>query len=78
MGELVPVGYSFADQHINKIIFEAAERGLKIFIVDPTRAMLITKIPNYNPPPKIKAAIAGASSRPYVGETALPSRSRMA
>jgi hypothetical protein len=61
---LMVIGYSFADQHINKIIFEAAEKGLKIFIVDPTGAMLITKIPNYNPSLKIKAAVVGASSRP--------------
>jgi SIR2-like domain len=61
---LMVIGYSFADHHINKIIFEAAERGLKIFIVDPVGAMLITKIPNYSPPPNIKAAIVGASNRP--------------
>jgi len=61
---LMVIGYSFADHHINTIIFEAAEKGLKIFIADPEGAMLITKIPNYNPPPKIKAAIIGASSRP--------------
>lgn len=61
---LMVIGYSFADHHINKVIFEAAEKGLKIFIVDPAGATLITKIPNYNPGPKIKAAIVGASSRP--------------
>lgn len=61
---LMVIGYSFADHHINKVIFEAAEKGLKIFIVDPAGATLITKIPNYGPGPKIKAAIVGASSRP--------------
>jgi hypothetical protein len=63
---LMIIGYSFADRHINKVIFDAAEAGLKLFLVDPHGATTIGSNPavQYNPGPKIKNAIVGASSRP--------------
>lgn len=41
---LVVVGYSFSDEHINKMILEAAERGsLKMFVVHPRGRGILVK-----------------------------------
>jgi hypothetical protein len=63
---LMIIGYSFADAHINKMIFTAIENGLKIFLVGPEGAMTIgsNKSVPLNPGQNIKDAIVGASSRP--------------
>jgi hypothetical protein len=64
---LMIIGYSFADAHINKMIFEAiAKSGLKIFLVGPDGATTIGANKSFplNPGPTIKNAIVGASSRP--------------
>jgi hypothetical protein len=64
---LMVIGYSFADAHINRIIFDAIENsGLKVFIVGPDGAKTIGANESFplNPPQTIKDAIVGASSRP--------------
>jgi hypothetical protein len=61
---LMVIGYSFADAHVNKIIFEAVDNGLKLFLVGPDGATTISANKFLNPPQKIKDAIVGASSRP--------------
>jgi len=64
---LMIIGYSFADGHINKMIFDAIENsGLKIFLVGPDGATTIGANKSFplNPGPQIKNAIVGASSRP--------------
>ena len=41
---LVVIGYSFSDEHINKMILEAAERGtLKMFVVHPNGRGILVK-----------------------------------
>ena len=51
---LVVVGYSFSDEHINKMILEAAERGsLKMFVVHPRgRGILVKQGAAMIPPPE--------------------------
>jgi hypothetical protein len=51
---LVVVGYSFNDEHINKMILEAAERGsLKMFVVHPRgRGILVKQSAAMIPPPE--------------------------
>ena len=51
---LVAVGYSFSDEHINKMILEAAERGsLKMFVVHPQgRGILVKQGAAMIPPPE--------------------------
>jgi hypothetical protein len=51
---LVVIGYSFSDEHINKMILEAAERGtLKMFIVHPRgRGILVKQGSAMIPPPE--------------------------
>jgi hypothetical protein len=63
---LMVIGYSFADAHINKIIFDAVENGLKLFLVGPDGATTIGANKSFplNPGQQIKDAIVGASSRP--------------
>jgi hypothetical protein len=63
---LMIIGYSFADAHINKMIFAAIENGLKMFLVGPDGATTIGANKSFplNPGPTIKNAIVGASSRP--------------
>lgn len=63
---LMVIGYSFADAHINKIIFDAVENGLKLFLVGPDGATTIGANKSFplNPSQTIKDAIVGASSRP--------------
>lgn len=64
---LMVIGYSFADAHINKIIFDAIENsGLKLFLVGPDGAATIGANKSFplNPGYKIRNAIVGASSRP--------------
>jgi hypothetical protein len=64
---LMVIGYSFADAHINRIIFDAIKNsGLKIFLVGPDGALTIGANKSFplNPPQIIKKAIIGASSRP--------------
>jgi hypothetical protein len=63
---LMVIGYSFADAHINKMIFDAIENGLKLFLVGPDGATTIgaNKSFNLNPGQNVKDAIVGASSRP--------------
>jgi hypothetical protein len=64
---LMVIGYSFADAHINKMIFEAIENSrLKLFLVGPDGATTIGANKSFplNPGQTIKNAIVGASSRP--------------
>ena len=63
---LMVIGYSFADRHINRMIFDAIEnRGLKLFIVGPNGARTIwEENKTINPGQPVKNAIVGASSRP--------------
>jgi SIR2-like domain len=63
---LMVVGYSFADAHINKMIFDAIENGLKLFLIGPDGATTIGANRSFplNPGPTIRNAIVGASSRP--------------
>jgi hypothetical protein len=64
---LMVIGYSFADAHINKIIFDAIENsGLKLFLVGPDGAATIGANKSFplNPGYNIRNAIVGASSRP--------------
>jgi hypothetical protein len=63
---LMIIGYSFADAHINKMIFEAIDAGLKIFLIGPDGADTIGANKSFplNPGPAIKNAIIGASRRP--------------
>lgn len=64
---LMVIGYSFADAHINKVIFDAIRNsGLKLFLVGPDGATTIGSNKSFqlNPPQDIKNAIVGASSRP--------------
>lgn len=64
---LMVIGYSFADAHINKMIFDAIQNsGLKHFLVGPDGATTIgaNKSLPLNPSQTIKNAIVGASSRP--------------
>jgi hypothetical protein len=63
---LMVIGYSFADHHINKMIFDAIEhRGLKMFIVGPNGAKTIWEENKHiNPGQPVKKGIVGASSRP--------------
>jgi SIR2-like domain len=51
---LVVIGYSFSDEHINKMILEAAERGpLKMFVVHPNgRGILVKQGAAMIPPPE--------------------------
>jgi hypothetical protein len=40
---LMVIGYSFSDAHINTVIGEGVERGLKIFIIDPDGVDVLAK-----------------------------------
>jgi hypothetical protein len=65
---LMIIGYSFGDSHINRMIVEGVEVGLKLFIVDPLGANVIgsnTSLP-FNPGFSIKNSIIGASRRPLL------------
>jgi hypothetical protein len=56
---LMVIGYSFRDDHINKAILNAVEKGLEVFIIDPAGVdVLIT-----NDAAKIRSAVIGASRR---------------
>jgi hypothetical protein len=63
---LMVIGYGFADAHINKMIFDAIDNGLKLFLVGPDGAATIGSNKSFrlNPGQNIKNAIVGASSRP--------------
>jgi hypothetical protein len=43
---LMIIGYSFGDAHINKMIFDGIETGLRIFIIDPLGADVIGSNPS--------------------------------
>lgn len=43
-GRLMVIGYGFRDQHINQAIFEGAQKGLEMFIVDPRGADLAIEL----------------------------------
>jgi hypothetical protein len=62
---LMIIGYSFGDAHINKVIFDGIEAGLKIFIIDPRGVDVIGSNPSLplNPGFPIRNAIIGASRR---------------
>jgi hypothetical protein len=51
---LVVLGYSFSDEHINKMILKAAERGmLKMFVIHPNgRGILVKQGAAMIPPPE--------------------------
>lgn len=62
---LMIIGYSFGDAHVNKMIFDGIETGLRIFIVDPCGVDVVgsnTSLP-LNPGFTIRNAIIGASRR---------------
>jgi hypothetical protein len=62
------IGYSFGDAHINKMIFDGIEAGLKMFIIDPLGVDVIgsnSSLP-LNPGFPIRNAIIGASRRPLL------------
>jgi hypothetical protein len=64
---LMVIGYSFADAHINRMIFDAVENsGLKLFLAGPDGATTIGANKSFplNPSQTIKNSIVGASSRP--------------
>lgn len=65
---LMIIGYSFGDAHINKMIFDGIEAGLRIFIVDPLGVDVIGSNPSLplNPGFPIRNAIIGASRRPLL------------
>jgi SIR2-like domain len=62
---LMIIGYSFGDHHINRMIFDGIEAGLKLFIIDPLGADVIGTNPSLplNPSFKIRNSIIGASRR---------------
>ncbi len=67
---LMVIGYSFGDEHINRLIMEAASRrSLGIFIIDPLGADVIDKnrdVPIYSPDPLFTVLhphLIGASRR---------------
>jgi hypothetical protein len=65
---LMIIGYSFGDAHINKMIFDGIEAGLKIFIIDPLGVDVMgsnASLP-LNPGFSIRNAIIGASRRPLL------------
>jgi hypothetical protein len=37
---LMVIGYGFRDEHINECLFEGAERGLEMFVIDPRGSAL--------------------------------------
>jgi hypothetical protein len=41
--KLMVIGYSFGDEHINKVIQDGVARGLKIFVIDPKGVDVIDK-----------------------------------
>jgi len=41
--KLMVIGYSFSDEHINDAIINAAQAGLKIFLVDPSGEKILDK-----------------------------------
>ena len=59
------IGYSFGDAHINKMIFDGIEAGLKIFVIDPLGVDVIGSNPSLplNPGFSVRNAIIGASRR---------------
>jgi hypothetical protein len=66
---LVVIGYSFSDEHINKMILEAAERGtLKMFVVHPNGRGILVKqgAAMITPPEPLRDDIPslGESTRP--------------
>lgn len=65
---LMIIGYSFGDHHINKMIFDGIEVGLKLFIIDPLGADVIGSNPSLplNPSFLIRNSIIGASRRPLL------------
>jgi hypothetical protein len=65
---LMTIGYSFGDAHINKMIFDGIEAGLKVFIIDPLGVDVIGSNPSrpLNPGFPIRNAIIGASRRPLL------------
>jgi hypothetical protein len=67
---LMVIGYSFGDDHINRIIAEAADRGnLSLFIIDPLGVDVVDKnrdVPIYSPGPllaRLQPHLIGASRR---------------
>lgn len=71
--KLVVIGYSFSDDHINRVIGDAADLGsLTLFIVDPDGVDVLNRWKNYLhgvPPPQplreqLSPHIRGASRRP--------------
>jgi SIR2-like domain len=65
---LMIIGYSFGDAHINKMIFDGIDAGLKIFIIDPLGADVIGSNQSLplNPGFPVRNAIIGASRRPLL------------
>jgi hypothetical protein len=67
---LMIIGYSFRDQHINEIIHTAVTRGLKLFIIDVLGIGVLDKAPRrLNSPTNLRdelqEGIIGGSRRPF-------------
>lgn len=43
-GRLLIIGYSFRDKHVNSVLMEAIERGLKFYICDPSTELNLKNI----------------------------------
>jgi hypothetical protein len=71
--QVVIIGYSFHDQHINKDLMDAAASGARFFIIDPAGVDIIDKrTPTQIHPPReplmeaLMESIDGASRRPLL------------
>jgi SIR2-like domain len=65
---LMVIGYSFRDPHINDIIERGAEKGAKIFVIDPEGVDVLKRAPKRSGDVqglqhRLQGAIAGASRR---------------
>jgi hypothetical protein len=68
---LLVIGYSFRDPHINEALIRAAERGLELFVVDPSGPAAGEGSPQIRA--LFRRALIGASRRPLI-ETLLRDR----
>jgi hypothetical protein len=69
--KLMVIGYSFRDEHINEIIEAAAQKGTKLFVIDPLGIDVLNYAPQSPTNPrllrdKVRESIIGASRRPFL------------
>ena len=62
------IGYGFRDRHINDALLRAAEKGLRIFVVDPRGSDLVQGATSGagNVGGLFKRALIGLSRRPII------------